>query len=59
MVHIRDITLAAAALLLARVSGFYTKSGPVLVLDAKSFEKEIIQSEHAAVRLSKSHPYIK
>jgi len=50
MVHIRELTLAAL-LLAAPASTFYTKSGDVQLLDAKSFDKEILQSSNAAVSI--------
>lgn len=49
MVQIKDLSLAAALLLAAPVHSLYSKSSPVLQLDQKSFEKEILQTEHAAI----------
>jgi len=48
MVHIRELTLAAL-LLTSPASALYSSSGPVQLLDPKSFDKEILQSDHAAV----------
>ncbi|RPB19833.1 thioredoxin-domain-containing protein [Terfezia boudieri ATCC MYA-4762] len=48
MVQIPKLTLAAL-LLAGPASALYTKSGPVQLLDQKSFEKEILQSDSAAI----------
>lgn len=48
MVHVRELTLAAL-LLTGPASALYSKSGPIQLLDPKSFDKEILQSDHAAV----------
>ncbi|KAF8424664.1 hypothetical protein EV426DRAFT_665433, partial [Tirmania nivea] len=48
MVHIRELTLATL-LLAIPASALYTKSGPVQLLDSKSFENEILQSDNAAI----------
>ncbi|KAF8456337.1 hypothetical protein BGX38DRAFT_1140048 [Terfezia claveryi] len=48
MVQILELTLAAL-LLTGPASALYTKSGPVQLLDQKSFEKEILHSDSAAI----------
>lgn len=50
MVYIREVTLAIL-LLAGPASAFYSKSGPIQLLDPKSFDKEVLQSDHAAVSI--------
>ena len=50
MVHIRGLTLTAL-LVAAPAAALYMKSGSVQILDSKSFEKEILQSDNAAVSI--------
>lgn len=50
MVHIGELTLAAL-LLAAPASALYHKSGPVKLLDSKTFDTDILQSDNAAVSI--------
>lgn len=51
MVLLRDFGLVAFLALTHSARAFYAKNGEVLNLDEKSFKKEIMMSEHAAVRI--------
>jgi protein disulfide-isomerase A6 len=52
MVYAKSVAAAAAALLLALPvsgQGMYTKSSPVLQVDAKNYDRLIAQSNHTSV----------
>lgn len=51
MVLLRDLGLVAFLALTHSANAFYSKNGDVLNLDEKSFKKEILLSEHAAVSI--------
>lgn len=51
MVLLRDFGLVAFLAMTHSARAFYAKNGDVLNLDEKSFKKEIMMSEHAAVRI--------
>lgn len=51
MVLLRELGLVAFLAMTHSASAFYSKNGGVLNLDEKSFKKEIMLSEHAAVRI--------
>ena len=53
MVHTGAITVAAAALLSALPvsAGLYSKSSPVLQIDAKNYDRLIAQSNYTSVRM--------
>lgn len=51
MVILRELGLVAFLAMAHSASAFYSKNGGVLNLDEKSFKKEIMLSEHAAVRI--------
>lgn len=50
--YLRELTLATLILFEAGVvhAGFYGKSSAVISLDSKNFDREILQSDNAAVR---------
>jgi len=52
MVHTGAITVAAAALLAALPvsAGLYSKSSPVIQIDAKNYDRLIAQSNYTSVR---------
>lgn len=51
MVLLRELGLVAFLAMTHSANAFYSKNGGVLNLDEKSFKKEIMLSEHAAVRI--------
>ena len=57
MVHTSAITVAAAALLTALPvnAGLYSKSSPVLQVDAKNYDRLIAQSNYTSVFLHSSY----
>ncbi|KAL7271586.1 hypothetical protein RUND412_005645 [Rhizina undulata] len=49
MVLLRELTLAALLAFAGGANAFYTKSSDVLMLDEKSFKKEILDSNYASI----------
>ena len=51
MVFVRGLELTLAGLLLAGPvsAGLYSKSSPVIQVDAKTFQKEVLESDYTTV----------